>query len=127
MSVSPAHSSFKLPAPLDLRQARVGDTEILTVNGELDIARCPRLGVAINEVLRTRPRALVIDLCGVSFADSTALALLLNARRRTLRQRVELRLACDVPSTLRLLELTRLDREFEVYPSRRAALRSLNR
>jgi hypothetical protein len=29
-----------------------------------------------------------------------------------------------VPSTLQLLELTRLDRDFELYPTRQAALKA---
>jgi anti-sigma B factor antagonist len=97
---------------------------VLALCGELDIARTPRLRVAINEILRARPTALVIDLCQVSFVDSTALALLLNAQRRATQHGIPLRLACDVPTTLELLSLTRLTREFEIHPSRRSAIRA---
>ncbi|HWD84447.1 MAG TPA: STAS domain-containing protein [Solirubrobacteraceae bacterium] len=97
---------------------------VLALSGELDIARTPRLRVAINEVLRAHPAALVIDLCQVSFADSTALALLLNAQRRATEQGTPLRLACNVATTLELLSLTRLDREFEIHRSRRSAIRA---
>lgn len=121
---APLRDSLRMPEPIGVQHLQLGAVAVLAVTGELDIARCPRLGVAINEALRTRPSALVVDLCGVTFADSTALALLLNARRRTQQQRIPLRLACNVPSTLQLLELTRLDRDFEVYPSRQAALKA---
>src|SRR5437764_14014822 len=73
----------------------VDGISVLVVCGELDIARAPRLSVAINEALRELPPALVIDLCGVDFLDSTGLAVLLNARRRTLRGGIDLTLACD--------------------------------
>lgn len=95
---------------------------VLALSGELDIARTPRLRVAINEVLRSRPSGLVIDLCAVTFVDSTVLALLLNAQRRATLQGLMLQLACDVATTLELLSLTRLDREFEVHASRPEAV-----
>jgi anti-sigma B factor antagonist len=115
----PDHS----PDPIQVVQAR-GGLLVLALSGELDIARTPRLQVAINEVLRARPAALVIDLCRVSFIDSTALALLLNAQRRATQHGIPLRLACNVATTLELLSLTRLDREFEIHKSRRAAIRA---
>ncbi|HWD64778.1 MAG TPA: STAS domain-containing protein [Solirubrobacteraceae bacterium] len=101
-----------------------GGVTVLALSGELDIARTPRLRVVINEILRTRPSGLVIDLCAVTFVDSTALALLLNAQRRATGQGIALQLACDVATTLELLSLTRLDREFEIHPSRPEAIRA---
>jgi anti-sigma B factor antagonist len=109
--------------PVQVVQSRDGVC-VLALGGELDIARTPRLRVAINEILRARPAGLVIDLCQVSFVDSTALALLLNAQRRATQLGIPLRLACNVATTLELLSLTRLDREFEVHRTRRAAIRA---
>ena len=109
-------------APLELSRHRAGGVAVITVAGELDIARCPRLGVTINEVIRSAPSVLVIDLCGVTFADSIALAMLLNAWRRTLRAGIEFRIACGATSTLKLLKLTRLDTAFEIHSSLEAAL-----
>jgi anti-sigma B factor antagonist len=99
-----------------------GGVAVLALSGELDILRTPRLRVAINEALRARPAALVIDLCEVSFVDSTALALLLNAQRRATHQGIVMELVCDVARTLELLSLTRLDREFEIHATRPGAL-----
>jgi len=97
---------------------------VLALRGELDIARTPPLRLTINEILRSRPPALVIDLCQVTFADSTALALLLNAQRRATQQGIALCLACDEPRTLELLALTRLEREFQIHATRPAAVRA---
>ena len=97
-------------------------TALVRVEGELDIVGAPRLGVTLSEVLRERPERLVIDLNKLEFLDSTGLAMLLNARRRAIRAGIGLSLVCDVPATLRLLEMTRLDRDFRVFPSVGAAL-----
>jgi len=67
----------------------------------------------------------VIDLCRVPFVDLRGLSVLLSARRRALQAGVELRVACDVKSTLRLLALARLDRDLDVHPTRAAALSPL--
>lgn len=97
---------------------------ILALRGDLDIARTPPLQVAINETLRADPAALVIDLCQVTFADSTALALLLSAQRRASHQRIPLQIACDRERILELLALTRLDREFQIHGTRDEAVRA---
>lgn len=112
--------------PIQLSE-EAGGVTVLALSGELDIARTPRLRVVINEILRAHPSGLVIDLCAVTFADSTALALLLNAQRRATQQGIPLRLACDVTTTLELLSLTRLDREFEIHGTRDAAVRAAGR
>lgn len=96
---------------------------VLVVHGEVDIARSRRLGSAINHALGANPKRLVIDLCDVEFVDSTGLAVLGHARRRTLRQAIELRLVCDTRSTLEMLALTQLDRALDVRRSRKDALR----
>jgi anti-sigma B factor antagonist len=97
---------------------------ILALQGDLDIARTPPLQVAINEALRAQPAAMVIDLCGVTFADSTALALLLSAHRRATQRGIPLQLACHGDRILELLALTRLDREFNIQSSRGEAVRA---
>lgn len=90
--------------------------------GELELSRAPSFAVDVSEVLRERPELVVIDLCRSSVVDSAGLAVLLNAKRRSVRQGIDLRIACDVPTTLRTLEITRLDRDLDVYPTLEAAL-----
>jgi anti-anti-sigma factor len=94
----------------------------VAVRGALDLASAPRLAAAISDVLQTRPETLIVDLCDVQFLDSMSLSVLLNARRRTIRLGIELKLACAVDSTLRLLALTKLENDFDLYPTREAAL-----
>lgn len=110
------------PTEFEVLRRESGTVCVLVVRGDIDITRARRLGSAINGVLGTGPQRLVIDLCDVAFVDSTALAVLVHARRRALRQDIELRLVCDVASTLRVLAVTQLDRVFDVHRSRENAL-----
>jgi anti-sigma B factor antagonist len=105
-----------------VQRCDAGPVAVIDARGEVDPASAPKLGVAIYEAVRQSPDALVIDLCHVSFLDSAWMSILLNARRLCVRRHVSLKLACDVPSTLQLLALTRLDFDFATYPSRKAAL-----
>jgi anti-sigma B factor antagonist len=111
------------PSEFEVVRRDLGTVCILVVRGGVDIARARQLGSTINDALGTTPERLVIDLCDVEFVDPTGLAVLVNARRRTLRQGIELRLVCDVPSTLRVLAITQLDRALDVHRSREEALR----
>jgi anti-anti-sigma factor len=109
-------------APFEITRQDLGPAHVLVLRGELDLASAPQLGEVIAEAIELEPERLVVDLCGVDFIDSAGLAVLLNARRRSLRRGIDLRLACDVPSTLKLLALTRLDHDFDIRSTREAAL-----
>jgi anti-anti-sigma factor len=50
-------------------------TPTVTVSGELDIANIQRLDAAVAPIIERKPRLLVIDVAGLRFADSSAIAL----------------------------------------------------
>lgn len=101
----------------------VGRRAVLLVRGELDGTNAPELGRAAHRALASKPHQVVIDLCKVAFIDYRGLSVLLNARRRARHLGIDLSLACDVPSTLRLLKHTRLDRDFDLHATSADALR----
>jgi anti-sigma B factor antagonist len=68
-----------LPERFDVRAEQAGDTTIVAVTGEVDIATAPSLRAALAGVPADAP--LVIDLSAVTFMDSTGLAILLEAVR----------------------------------------------
>lgn len=102
----------------------LADACVLVVHGDLDLVYAAKLAVAAGDALR-RCRRLVIDLRSAEFVDSSGLAALMNVKRRTTRANGELALACDVPSTLRLLATTRLDRTLDVHQTVEQAIDSL--
>ena len=50
-------------------------TAVVTVSGELDIANIDALERAAAPIIQTRPRLLIVDIGGLRFADSSAIAL----------------------------------------------------
>jgi anti-anti-sigma factor len=50
-------------------------TAVVTVAGELDIANIEPLDAAVAPIIDTRPARLIVDVSGLRFADSSAIAL----------------------------------------------------
>jgi anti-sigma B factor antagonist len=65
-----------------LRTARSSDAVWMALGGELDVYATPSLRAALRNVERTGPRLIVLDLRGLSFLDSSGLAVLLGAHER---------------------------------------------
>jgi anti-sigma B factor antagonist len=57
----------------------------LAMAGELDVFTAPQLRSALNEAAPKRDETLVLDLRGLSFIDSSGLAVILGAHERALR------------------------------------------
>jgi anti-sigma B factor antagonist len=120
-SVTGAHilsgSSASQPTPgFEVARRDPSGLVVVMVRGALDVGHALHLSTALDDVLATGPRRLVVDLCAAELVDSTGLAVLVRARRRALRLGVEFTLACDVPGTLKVLALTGLDRSFNICP-----------
>lgn len=61
---------------------RVGETVLLHLHGELDMATTPALDQALTTVLGDEAGELVVDLSCLTFLDSTGISMLLSAVQR---------------------------------------------
>lgn len=59
---------------------------MLTLSGELDLSKVQEIVPVRDAALAQNPGALVVDLSGVTFADSSVLNLLLRTHTRTSMQ-----------------------------------------
>ena len=88
---------------------------ILHVTGEIDMATAPQLRQhAVTLVSDGRDR-LVIDMTGVDFCDSTGLGVLVAIVKRVRTVGGDLRVVTCDDRLLALLEITRLDRVFDIH------------
>jgi anti-anti-sigma factor len=85
---------------------------VLRVGGELDLAGAPRLGEAVQAVQESADAALVIDLSGVTFMDSTGVRALVDAGRVCRESGRPLALLSPSPQVTRVLDLVDLRRAF---------------
>jgi anti-sigma B factor antagonist len=67
---------------LGLRSTRDGETHIVALLGELDIAGAPQLEAELLAVEASDAEAIVVDLSGLEFIDSTGIRMLLMASDR---------------------------------------------
>jgi anti-anti-sigma factor len=96
---------------------------VLVAEGELDAYSAPELADRFAEV--TRASAVVVDLAGVSFMDSTALGLLVRSLRELEEGRVATRIVLPETPARRIFEITTLDQVLPVAASRGEALAEL--
>jgi anti-sigma B factor antagonist len=107
--------------PLAVERTRSDGYDVLTVEGELDIATAPRMIAALNEALADMAFPLVVDLSSVVFMDSTGLALLMNARRRVRRRGQGFAIACPKGPISRVFEIADMVESLQVWPDRESA------
>jgi anti-sigma B factor antagonist len=87
---------------------------IVSLAGELDLYNAEQVRSALLDACAGGPEVLVVDLGEVTFIDSTALGVLIEARSR-LADRKGFRLAAPGLETRRALEVSGLDKHFLVH------------
>jgi anti-sigma B factor antagonist len=97
-------------AGVDQRDGRV----VVSLTGELDLYNAEEVRRALLDTLAGEPELLVVDLAEVTFIDSTALGVLIEARSR-MADRGGFRLAAPGLEVRRALEVSGLDRHFRVH------------
>ena len=89
---------------------------VVALAGELDLYNANDVREALVGVTAEEPARLVVDLAEVTFIDSTALGVLVEARSRMPNRRAFL-LAAPGMETKRALEISGLDKHFSVHDS----------
>jgi anti-sigma B factor antagonist len=98
-----------------------GAVTVVHLTGELDLYNAHVVRDALAEATAGSPERLVVDLSGVTFIDSTALSVLIDARKALANRRGFL-LSTPGIETRRALEVSGLDKHFSVHPTLAAAL-----
>jgi len=110
--------------PLAVERSSADGSELLVVEGEIDIATSSRLIAALNEAVTEAVNSLVVDLSAVQFMDSTGLALLLGAYRRLRRRGLGFAVVCPGGPVRRVFEVTDMVKTLRVSPTRETALQA---
>jgi anti-sigma B factor antagonist len=95
---------------------------VITVRGEVDLHTAPKVQYAIDRAAQTDGAAVVVDMSGVSFMDSTALSSLVRSKDSLQKQGTSLRLAAPSQAVERIFSVTGFSDYFDIFPSREAAI-----
>jgi anti-sigma B factor antagonist len=99
-----------------------GGMQVVNVSGEIHVSTAPSFREQLTEVIENGGTALVLDLSGVEFIDSTGLSVLLNGLRLVSQRHGRLALVCTNPTVMRLFQITSLDATFDIFEDRAAAV-----
>ncbi|NUR09553.1 MAG: STAS domain-containing protein [Nocardioidaceae bacterium] len=100
---------------LDIRRDVQGSTLVLSGRGEIDLGTLDVLDEELAKAVQDDAQAVVVDLTGVGFIDSTGLGVLVNAHKRLVAAGKALTLRIVAPSEmLKLFTLTGLDQLFTI-------------
>lgn len=112
---------------------------VVAVRGEIDLHTAPKVQYAIERAAGPftdnnggasggtdggthSVGAVIVDVSGVAFMDSTALSTLVRSKDVLEKQGISLRLAALSGAVKRIFSVTGFDDYFEVFPSRDAAV-----
>ncbi|MFB8241242.1 STAS domain-containing protein [Kitasatospora purpeofusca] len=99
-----------------------GGAMLCILVGDLDIETLAPAAETLGALVAQRPEAVVIDLGGVGFCDSSGLNVLLKTRIAAEQAGLELRLAAVPPTVMRVLDLTGARAVFSIHDSVAGAL-----
>jgi anti-sigma B factor antagonist len=98
---------------------------VVAVTGEADLHTATEIERALQNVLAGDGSAVALDLAEVGFIDSTALGVLLKFQPRFKARGGELLLVSEDRRVLRTLEITGLDRIFQIHHRLATAVETL--
>jgi len=99
-----------------------GEVAIVEVRGDIDLGRSIPFQQALLAVADRRPKRIVINLSAVGYMDSSGVASLVKLLSRTRRRDIGMALVNLTDRVRSILEITRLDKVFEIHPTEQEAM-----
>lgn len=100
------------------------DIAVVELQGEFDSVSTELFQNAITDIIAKRSAGIVLDMSGVGFVDGQGLERLLWSRDYCNENRCELKLAGLDENFVKILEVTRLENEFDRYVELAEAVKS---
>jgi len=99
-----------------------GQTTLLELVGELDMAAAPTFLEVVSEQLRRGSNAFVVDLDRLSYIDSRGLYALIEMLRSVRNQRGDVAIVLTNAQISRVFAISGIDSVFRFFPDRPTAL-----
>lgn len=110
---------------MDVAIRRDGRAAIVEVRGEVDLYSSPKLREALVALVGDRPPAVLVDLVGVQYMDSSGVATLVEGLQLTRQYGGHFKLAGLPPAVREVFRFARLEKVFDIYQDTQAALQAL--
>ena len=107
-----------------IEQQRIGEIEVLSVAGVVDMITAPQLEEAIAAAAKESPQGVIVDLGAVDFLASAGMGILVAARDE-LPASVQFAVVADGPATSRPLKLVGISEVVGLHATLDEALAAL--
>jgi anti-sigma B factor antagonist len=109
---------------MKIKTQNYNDVAVVELQGELDSDSIALFQNTITGIIATHKTGIVLDMSDVGFIDSAGLEQLLSVRDYCNENDCQLRLAGLDETLMKILEVTRLENEFECYAELAEAVKS---
>ncbi|MCJ7778308.1 MAG: STAS domain-containing protein [Sedimentisphaerales bacterium] len=109
---------------MKVKTQEYNDVTVIELQGEMDADFIELLKNTITNIVAKHKVGIVLDMCGVGFIDSQGLGLLLWIRDYCNENKIQFRLAGLDENCAKILEITRLENEFDRYTELAEAVKS---
>lgn len=111
---------------VEITTEKVGAGVVVKLTGDVDMNSSPDVRAGIGEVFKTGgAKALLINLSGVRYMDSSGIATLVETMQNCMKQGMRLRLVEPSASVRDVFELARLASVFEIFQNMNDAMQGL--
>ncbi|MDP9182374.1 MAG: STAS domain-containing protein [Actinomycetota bacterium] len=107
---------------LSCSTASSGTVAVITCAGEIDMSTADALRDELNAAVQSTATAVLVDLTGVTFMDSTGLGLLAKSHTRAVERGSVIRLVGPIPHVAKVMHITQLDQVLPVHATLDEAL-----
>ncbi|MCG3139142.1 MAG: Anti-sigma-B factor antagonist [Phycisphaerae bacterium] len=105
-------------------QALSPDITVVVLKGELNLRYQAPFHQQMLKLCNKPPAHLLLDLAALQHIDSSGVGTLVDIFRRVKKASARMTLVALSPMVHSVFEITKLDRFFEIYPTREDALKS---
>ena len=95
---------------------------VLALEGEIDLHEAPNIKETLQPLIAAQSPTVVVDLSGVTYIDSSGLALFIETMQRVQAYGGKFALCGLRPGVKTIFEIARLDQVFIIFPHVDAAL-----
>lgn len=107
---------------MKISEEKKGDFLVVSVEGEINIDTSPQLRESFTRSIKKGLNKIVVDCIGLLYVDSSGLATLIELLQRLKKTDGELRI-CNLSDKVKgVFEVTKLDKLFDIYSSKKEAL-----
>jgi anti-sigma B factor antagonist len=101
--------------PFSVSQHRLGEIRVVVPRREIDCVTAPTLAAALDSAIEEGTSKVVVDLCDVTFMDSSGAHVLLDAAERLALLDRPFSVICVRGAISRLLEILNLTERFALH------------